>query len=173
MRSLWLSGIVASLLLGGFSLTSTAWAEPATLLKESEMRAKPFGDAEVVTMLKAKEKVDITARKGAWATVQTAKGQSGWVRILNLRTGSGKGGDAGVGAIASLFKTGSSGNTVSTGVKGLSEEQLKNAQPDAEEAKRLDKYKNSESDARNFAKQGKLTAEQVNYLPADGGKGNE
>lgn len=150
---------------------SMAWAEPATLLKDGELRAKPLGDADLVVMLKAREKVDITARKGAWANVQTAKGQTGWVRLLNLRTGSGKSGDAGVGAVASLFKTGSSGNTVSTGVKGLSEEKLKSAQPNEEEAKRLDKYKNTSSDARNYAKQGKLSAEQVNYLPVAGANG--
>lgn len=165
MRSL----LFASLLLAGI-----VQAEPATLLKESEIRAKPFADAEVLATLKAKEKVDITARKGAWATVQTSKGQSGWLRILNLRTGSGQKGDAGVGAIASLFKTGSSGNTVSTGVKGLSEEQLKNAEPNPEEAKRLSKYKNTEADSRHYAKQGKLASQPVNYLPVNGsGKGNE
>lgn len=150
-----------------------ALAEPGTLLKESELRSKPLGDAEVVQMLKAREKVDITARKGAWANVQTSGGKTGWVRLLNIRTGSGKGGDAGVGAIASLFKTGSSGNTVSTGVKGLSEENLKNAQPNEEEAKRLSKYKGSDSDARSYAKQGKLATQQVNYLPVDGNGGNE
>lgn len=158
--------LTASLLAG-----SLAWAEPATLIKDGEMRAKPLGSADLVVMLKAKEKVEITARKGAWANVQTAKGQTGWVRLLNLRTGSGQKGDAGVGAIASLFKTGSSGNTVSTGVKGLSEEKLKNAQPNEEEARRLDKYKNSSSDARSYAKQGKLNAEQVNYLPVTSANG--
>lgn len=159
------------LLTAGLLASSLTWAEPATLLKDGEMRAKPLGGAELVVMLKAKEKVEITARKGAWANVQTSKGQTGWVRLLNLRTGSGKSGDAGIGAVASLFKTGSSGNTVSTGVKGLSEEKLKNAQPNAEEAKRLDKYKNTSSDARSYAKQGKLNAEQVNYLPVTGANG--
>jgi uncharacterized protein YgiM (DUF1202 family) len=152
-------------------LSTGVFAEPATLIKAGEMRAKPLGDADIIAMLKPKEKVEITARKGAWANVQTAKGQTGWVRLLNLRTGSSLKGDAGVGAIASLFKTGSSGNTVSTGVKGLSEEKLKNAQPNEEEARRLDKYKSSSSDARSYAKQGKLNAEQVNYLPVTGANG--
>lgn len=154
-------------------MTGLAMAEPASLLKDSELRAKPLGDSEVFQLLKAKEKVEITARKGAWAQVAASGGKTGWVRLLNLRTGSGQKGDAGVGAIASMFKTGSSGNTVSTGVKGLSEEKLKNAQPDEEEAKRLDKFKNTEGDARSYAKQGKLSAEQVNYLPVNGNKGNE
>ncbi len=68
-----------------------------------------------------------------------------------------------------ISKTGSSGNTVSTGVKGLSEEQLKNAKPNPEEARRLGNYKDTEADARSFARQGKLVAQKVDYLPADNG----
>lgn len=161
--------IFTSVVLAGLVLGTAASAEPGTLLKADSLRAKPFGDAEVIGTLKAKDKVDITARKGAWANVQVPAGKSGWIRVLNIRTGSGKSGDSGVGAIASLFKTGSSGNTVSTGVKGLSEEQLTNAEPNPEEAKRLSKYKNTDADARNFAKQAKLSAQQVDYLPANGG----
>lgn len=150
-------------------VSSLAWAEPGTLLKDSELRAKPFGDAEVVTTLKAKAGVDILSRKGAWANVK-AGDKAGWVRLLALRTGSGQRGDAGVGALASVFKTGSSGHTVSTGVKGLSEEKLKAAQPNAEEAQRLDKYKESEGSARSFAKQARLGTQQLGYLtPGKGG----
>lgn len=143
-----------------------ALAEPAALLRDSELRANPRNDAALVQTLKGKAVVDITSRQGAWAQVKTTDGKTGWVRVLNLRTGSGQKGEGGLGALASVFKTGSSGNTVSTGVKGLSEEKLKEAQPNEEEAKRLGKQKVNESDARNYAKQGKLAAQPVNYLPA-------
>ena len=46
--------------------SSLAWAEPAVLLKDSDLYAKPLSDAEVVKSLKAGEKLDIIARKGAW-----------------------------------------------------------------------------------------------------------
>jgi hypothetical protein len=144
-----------------------ACAEPGTLLKDTALRAQPFGDAAVVADLKAKDSVDIQMRKGAWAQVKAGE-HSGWVRLLGVRTGSGQRGEAGVGALASVFRTGSSGNTVSTGVKGLSEEKLKNAQPDAAEAKRLSKYQQSESSARSYAKQAKLAAEKVDYLEKGG-----
>lgn len=167
-----LKTLLKSALLGGAFLSTLAFAEAGTLLKADSLRAKPFGDAEVIATLKAGGKVEITARKGAWASVQVPAGKSGWIRLLNVRTGSGQSGDSGVGALASLFKTGSSGNTVSTGVKGLSEEQLKNAKPDPEEARRLGNYKDTEADARSFARQGKLVAQKVDYLPADNG-GNQ
>jgi uncharacterized protein YgiM (DUF1202 family) len=157
------------LLLTTLLLSSAALAEPGALLKSSELRTKPFGDADVVATLNAKDKIDITSRKGAWANVKTAAGQQGWVRLLNISTGSGQRGDSGLKSVASLFSTGSSGNTVSTGVKGLSEEQLKNAKPNPAEASRLDQYKDSEPDARNFAKQAKLATLQIDYLSASGG----
>lgn len=144
-----------------------ATAEPGTLLRDSELRAKPFGDAEVVAQLKGKDSVEIVSRKGAWAEVKSA-GKSGWVRLLNVRTGSGQRGDIGVGALASVFKTGSSGTTVTTGVKGLSEEQLTNAEPNAAEAKRLGQYRENEAAARNFARQAKLEAKTVPFFDATG-----
>jgi uncharacterized protein YgiM (DUF1202 family) len=148
-------------------ISALAVAEPATLLRDTELRSDPQSTATVVQSLKSKSSVDITARKGAWAQVTLASGKTGWVRLLNLRTGSGQKGEGGLGALASVFKTGSSGNTVSTGVKGLSEEKLKTAQPNADEVKRLDKQKTSAGDARTFAKQGKLSSQQVNYLSGD------
>lgn len=156
-------------LLPALLASSLACAESGTLMKDTELRAKPFGDAAVVTDLQAKSNVDILSRKGAWANVK-AGSQSGWVRLLLLRTGSGERGDSGVGALASMFRTGSSGSTVSTGVKGLSEEQLKDAKPDPAEVQQLDSYRDDAKDARRFAQQAKLNAREVGYLSAPNGK---
>jgi hypothetical protein len=150
-----------------------AWAEPATLLKDTDLYAKPLSDAEAVKSLKAGEKLDITGRKGAWANVKTSSGTAGWLRIFNLRTGSGQQGEAGVGAVASIFHTGSSGNTVSTGIKGMSEEKLKNSSPNPVEAGHLDKLKVTEKEARVFARQGKLGEQQLSYLPDDSSGGGK
>ena len=163
--------ISSCLLLGALVASPLALAEPASLLKPTELRSQPQNTASVVDTLQTKDSVDITARKGAWANVKTSAGKSGWVRMLNLRTGSGQRGDAGIGALASVFKTGSSGNTVSTGVKGLSAEQLQNATPNPAEVQRLNTYAVKVADARSFAKQGKLAVKQVEPLPetAQGG----
>lgn len=148
-------------------LASLAQAESGQLMRDSELRAKPFGDAEVVATLKARDAVDIQARKGAWAQVK-AGDKGGWVRLLNVRTGSGQRGDAGVGALAAVFKTGSSGNTVTTGVKGLSEEKLNTAQPNEDEAKRLGQYREAEGGARAFAKQARLATQELPFFDATG-----
>ena len=141
-----------------------AMAEPALLLKDSELRTKPLGNADVLQTLTANTSVNILGRQGAWANVQATAGNPGWTRLLNLRTSSNQSGDSGIGAVASLFKTGSSGNTVSTGVKGLSEADLKQANPNAAEANRMEQYKASEGDAKQFAQSGGLSPQSVNYL---------
>ena len=152
------------LLLISLLVSSLAWSESATLLKDTDLYAKPLSDAEISQSLKAGEKLDVTSRKGAWANVKTGSGAAGRLRILNIRTGSGQQGEAGIGAVANVFRTGSSGNTVSTGVKGLSEEKLKNAQPNPEEIKRLDKFRQTAKEARSYAKLGKLNEQPLDYL---------
>ncbi|MES2917152.1 MAG: SH3 domain-containing protein [Pseudomonadota bacterium] len=154
-------------ILAALAAAGTASAEPGTLLRDSELRAKPFGDAAVVAALKAKDSIDIVARQGAWAQVK-AGGQAGWVRVLNVRTGSGQRGDAGVGQLASVFKTGSSGTTVTTGVKGLSEQKLATAEPAPAEARRLDQYRETEAGARGFARQAKLASQELPFFDAQG-----
>tara|TARA_R110002020_G_scaffold21373_15_gene72371 strand:+ start:1696 stop:2229 length:534 start_codon:yes stop_codon:yes gene_type:complete len=145
-----------------------AFAESATTLRATEMLSEPLGSAEVVAKLGAKAPVDITGRKGAWAGVKNAEGLDGWVRVLNLRTGTSDGKAAGGGnQLAAAFLTGSSGNTVSTGVKGLSPEKLRNAGSAPSEVEMLDQLAASPDDARLFAMSASLEAHQVDYLKSD------
>lgn len=159
---------LAALLLA--TLSSTAFGEGATLARDTELRAKPLNDAAVVAPLKAKAVVDVLARSGAWAQVKTADGATGYVRLLNLRTSSGAQGGSGVGQLASVFRTGSSGNSVSTGVKGMSEEDLTGATADPAQLTRLGTYKTTAPEAREAARLAGLKATAVEYLPAGDGK---
>lgn len=145
-----------------------ALAESATTLRDTEMRAEPLGSADVVAKLKAKASVDITARQGAWAGVKNVEGLDGWVRVLNLRTGTADGKAPGGGnQLAQAFLTGSSGNTVSTGVKGLSPDKLRNAGEAPAEVAMLDQLAASPDDARLYAASGSLQAHEVDYLKED------
>lgn len=150
--------------------SSLAFAESGSLLKDTELRSEPLGSADVVKPLSAKQVVDVSARQGAWAKVTTADGATGWVRVLNLRTGSGEKGRAGFGSLASVFATGSSGNAVSTGVKGLSAEQLRSASPNWSDAERLDSYVADAGAATTFAGQVPLQSQSLDYLPIDSKK---
>jgi hypothetical protein len=55
--------------------------------------------------------------------------------------------------------------TATLGIRGLDEEQLKSAQFDAGELRRLEAFSLPKSDAEAFAKQGRLVQQQVNYFP--------
>ena len=142
-----------------------ALAESGTVLKDTQLRSEPLASSKVLAELKARETVQISERKGAWAGVQTTAGVEGWARILNLRTGSGQAGAGGGDALVSVFRTGSSGTTVSTGVKGLSAATLMSASADEAEVQRLDGYAVDTAQASEFAAQGPLASRPVPYLP--------
>jgi uncharacterized protein YgiM (DUF1202 family) len=144
--------------------SSLAMAEPGTLTKDSVLHAQPGSASDTVGTLKGKTAVEIITRQGAWAQIK-ANDLTGWVRIFDVSTGSSQKGDSGVGALASMFKTGSTGTTVSTGVKGLSGEDLTNARPDPAEEAKLNKYISSSGDASQGARQVKLSPQNVSFLP--------
>lgn len=160
--------LALALALAATLASGLAFAETATTLRATEMRSEPLGSADVVAKLGAKAPVDITGRKGAWAGVKNAEGLDGWVRVLNLRTGTSDGKSAGGGnQLAAAFLTGSSGNTVSTGVKGLSPDKLRNAGSAPSEVAMLDQLAVGPDDARSFATSASLEAHQVDYLKSD------
>lgn len=139
-------------------------AESGTVLKATELRSEPQASADVVAKLAAQQQVEITARQGAWAGLKTDAGVEGWVRILNLRTGSGQGNAGGGDQLAAVFKSGSRGSSVATAVKGLSAEQLMSASANHGDVALLEQYAASSSDANGFAAEVPLASQQVAYL---------
>jgi hypothetical protein len=77
-----------------------------------------------------------------------------------------------LGALFNVATTGNSGSTVTTGVRGLSEEKLKNARPNPEALKVMQGFAVSKQDASAFAKAGKLKSQHMDYLPPPGKGGN-
>lgn len=156
--------ILVTMLIG---LSDTLLAgEAGTVIKSSELKAKPFNEASNISVLEASSSVEIISRQGAWMQVKASKGGSGWVRMFNIRTEAGKqASDGGMDKLGKMYKTGSSGSAVTTGVKGLSAEDLKLAQPNQAELQKMNNYRSNGSDARQFAQQGKLNPQHVEYLP--------
>ncbi|MDD2684668.1 MAG: SH3 domain-containing protein [Gallionella sp.] len=149
-------------------LASAAMAgESGTALKADEIKVEPFRDAKTVAKLATGDKVDILKKDGGWLQVKAGK-QQGWVRMLSIRQGAaGKtsGGASGLAALAS-GRAGTGKVVATTGIRGLNEEELKSAHFDAAQIKRLDSYTATAAAAGSFAKQGKLQARRVDYLPA-------
>lgn len=146
-----------------FSCT-LALAEPGSVTRDTDLKAKPFLDAATITRIAADSKIDIQTRQGAWAHVKSSDGKLGWLKVLNLRSAAASNGGSGLGGVGQLLnvaRTGSSGNTVTTGVKGLSAEQIKNARPSQQEATRLKSFGINAQEAQRFAKASKLQAQNV------------
>jgi hypothetical protein len=145
-----------------------AWsAETGTLLKIDTLRAEPYGDAKTVATFAVGDKVDILKKSGGWLQVKGTKGK-GWVRMLSVRTGAAsKKGSAASGLLdLASGRTGTGKVVATTGIRGLSEEDLKAAKFNETELKLAESYATSAVDARKFAAQGKLAARKVDYLPA-------
>ena len=139
---------------------------PAQLARPTDLKAKPFNDAETLAKLDAKTMVTVLLRQGAWAQVQLAQQPAnGWLRMLNLRASSDAGFDsAGVGKVMAHYLTGSTDSTATTGVKGLSEASLRDASPNPQEFSKLTHYSANRADADGYAKKSGLHSQTLDYL---------
>jgi len=140
-----------------------ALAEPATVVRSSPLMSEPATDATKVADLPANAAVDAGERRGGWIHVR-AKTQEGWVKLLALRYGgAAKSGDTGLTQAINAARTGSSGTQVTTGVRGLDDEKIATAQPNAAELKKLEGFSVPASASAEFAQRGKLQARTVSY----------
>jgi hypothetical protein len=141
-----------------------ALAEPATVIRASDLKQEPASDAATLASLPENTAVEALERRSGWTRVKAPAGE-GWVRMLALRFGAGaaKPGASGVNQLFNVARTGSSGTQVTTGVRGLDADQIAQAQPNPAELARLQKFAASRDAAAGFAAQGKLDAQSVDY----------
>jgi hypothetical protein len=140
-------------------------ADPATVIRATELKRQPATDAETVVQLAAGSAVDALERKGGWTRVKAAEGE-GWVKMLELRyggPGATKKGDTGISQLFNVARTGTSGTQVTTGVRGLDSEQIANARPNPAELEKLERFAAQPAAAAAFAARGKLSAQSVEY----------
>lgn len=160
------------------TLTPALAAEGGYTARATELKQEPFIDAPTLGKLPVKSRVEILGRRGGWLKVK-ADGGEGWLRMLSLRMDpraepeGGRKGDLGIGSLVNVARTGSSGATVTTGVRGLSEEDLKNAQPKPEEMKKLQTFAADKAQAEMFAGEAKLIPQRIDYMAADGSKAKD
>ncbi|HTQ72658.1 MAG TPA: hypothetical protein VMI74_00065 [Burkholderiales bacterium] len=141
--------------------------ETGFAVRDTEVKKEPFSDAQTVGTLAEKAQVKVLARQGGWMQVESGA-LSGWVRMLSIRMNSGQSSFAsGLRSLFSVARTGSSGQTVTTGVRGLDKEDIKNAKPNPEELKKLAGFSASKGDAEKFAASNPLLKSQkIDYLQA-------
>jgi Bacterial SH3 domain len=158
--------LIFALLLASLFAAATAPAgEPASALKRAEIRAKPYRDAKQVGSLARGDKVEILRRQGGWYEIKSVKG-SGWVRMLNLRRGAITKRTIDAGSVLGLAsgRSGTGQIVATTGIRGLTEEKLKQAKFNEAELKKVESFTVSQEAAQAFAAEGKLAAQKVEYL---------
>jgi hypothetical protein len=140
-------------------------AEPATVIRPTELKKDPAVDAATLATLGENTAVDAGERRGGWTRVKGPDGE-GWVKMLALRygaPGAAKQGDSGISQLFNVARTGSSGTQVTTGVRGLDADMIKAAQPNPGELSRLESYAASKDASARFARSAKLQAQTVEY----------
>ena len=151
-----LAAATAALLFGG---------DAGVALKPAEIKAAPYLDAKTIGSLARDDRVEIVGREGGWYRIASGTGD-GWVRMLSVRRGEPRKLAASAEELFGLAtgRAGSGRVVATTGIRGLDEEQLKQAKYNASEIKKLNAFTVTSAQAKKFADEGKLAARRVNYL---------
>ena len=146
---------------------ASASAAPGTVLRSEKLYTHPSATSAVAGTAAKGARVNILAKRGGWLRV-TAGSSTGWIRLLSVRVGEGGLGGAGFGDVVGAATTKSDPSRVVAvaGLRGLNDEDLKQAKFNAEEMSRLDALTTGASQARSFASRAGLAAVNVPVLPA-------
>jgi hypothetical protein len=153
------------------ALASAAAAQEQGFTNRStELKDRGANDARTLATLPENTSVKVLARAGGWTRVD-ASGQAGWVNVFHLRfvstvetSSSGP-----LSGLTSIFGGGrdttKKANLATTGIRGLSPEDLKSASPDPAALAKAHSYRADKPAAERFAREGKLAAVSVDYSP--------
>jgi Bacterial SH3 domain len=161
-KTLWRA--LAALCLAAVALG--AQAQALQVSTDTELRAAPALDARVLAKLASGTDAQRIEVKGGWMRVKVAT-QEGWVRLTHVKSVT-AGGRTPAPAQASnpitgltgAFSASSNTATPTTGTRGLTPEQLANAQPDPKEVELLERFASTTAQAEQHARAGRLAAQK-------------
>jgi hypothetical protein len=158
----------ASLLVLLLSFAASAWAQDQAFTSRStELKDRGAAEAKTVATLPENTAVKVVQRGGAGWTQIDANGQKGWVRAFHLRfpatVDKASGGGGALASVTSMFggRGSEKANSATTGIRGLSPDDLKNAAPDAAALAKAQSYRADKPAAERFAREGKLATVNV------------
>ena len=134
-----------------------------------DLMATPYRDAKPAGQLPPNTTVDILGRRGGWLRI-SAKGKTGWARLHQVRAGQGpeaKKSGRGLAILKNVEQTGRSGSqgiVATTGIRGLSAEELKSAKPNPKAVQFMEASRASDTAARDFARRAGLKEQAVPFL---------
>jgi hypothetical protein len=165
------------MLAGALVIGSSALAQTETLLvkRTAELRQGPSNNTPVVASLAAQAPVTrLPERQGPWMRVTTAAGQTGWIHMFDVGTASSPSSASGTasGMLRGLTNFLNRGNTQTTttatatvGIRGMSSEDIANAQPNLSALKQAEALRADAAQARKFADEAQLAVRTVEALP--------
>jgi hypothetical protein len=149
--------------------TATKARETGTTRSAVDLMATPYRDAKQAGQLPTNTTVNILERRGGWLRI-SAQGKSGWARLHQVRAGEGpeaKNTGGGLAALKNVSQTGRSGSqgiVATTGIRGLSAEELKSAKPNPKGVESMEAYRANDNTAREFARSAGLKEKDVPFL---------
>lgn len=156
-------GVLAMLCFcGGIGAVS---AEPVTVERDSVLRTEPRTEAGAVGNLAAGATGEALARQGAWVQVRSGM-LTGWLYSFNVRFGAtSASGDGSGSVLGRIFGPRQRVSVTSTiGIRGLDEEDLKQARFDGGQMQQLDGFSATREQAEAHAGDAGLRASRVDYL---------
>lgn len=150
-----------------------AQQDAAVIKRATELRQGPAESSASLGALAADTAVTRTSeRKGSWVKVRTAQGATGWVHMFDVgpQAGTAAAGSntatSGLRSLGGLFGGGSSTTATATvGIRGLSAEDIANAQPNPAAVQQAEKLRVSADQAQRFASAAALRKQNVEPLP--------
>jgi uncharacterized protein YgiM (DUF1202 family) len=142
--------------------------EQAFTNRATDLRERGANDAKVIASLPEKTEVKVLQRAGGWTRVEAA-GKSGYVNVFHLRfpttvDSQSSGGSNPFASVTSFLggrQAEKKASIATTGIRGLSPEDLKNAAPDPAALAKAHSYRADRPTAERFAREGKLAAVSV------------
>ncbi|WP_298933650.1 SH3 domain-containing protein [uncultured Ramlibacter sp.] len=175
-RGLWLAALLAC---GTAQAQAQTPEEAAVMKRAADLRETPAETGRSLAALPAQAPITrLGGRQGPWVQVRSEAGATGWVHLFDVGPASGgagsNSGNAATGAlrgITSLFSKGGTQRTATTptstiGIRGLGAEDLAQAQPNAAAVAQMEGLRQSEGQAREFARDASLAQVNVQPLPA-------
>ncbi len=163
--------IFAALLAAVTTLAAEA-QDAAFTNRATDLKERASTEARTIAALPAETPVRVLQRAGGWTRVEAAA-QSGWLRAFHLRfpaavEGSASGGGGGLSGLTSALGFGKSAarpaTIATTGIRGLTEEDFRNASPDPEALRRLQSYRVDRAAAERFAREARLVSVSIGDL---------
>lgn len=143
-----------------------ALGETGYTTRELELRERPVSAAPLAGKVPKNAKVEILAEQKAWSQIRSGE-TTGWTLSFYVMKGEPAPAPSVGRRLGGLFSLGTerrAETTATIGIRGLDEEDLKSAQYNENELKRLESLGVPRAEGESFAKRGALVPQKVDYL---------